>query len=215
MTFGALALLASLLAGDTLSGRVADRDGRAVSGAAVVVVELHRVALTGTDGRFHCSDIPAGIYTLTVRSLGFAPLARRVTVSGSTTLDLTLERTSVWVEPVTVTATRAPLDVFSSPLPTEALSEDRLRRAQSVSLAHALAELPGINALSTGQQIGKPVIRGLAGPRVLVLEDGSRLEDYSWSDEDGPSVDARLAQRVEVIRGPASVLYGSTPWAAS
>ncbi|HYT03532.1 MAG TPA: carboxypeptidase regulatory-like domain-containing protein, partial [Gemmatimonadales bacterium] len=197
VTFGALALLASLLAGDTLSGRVADPNGRAVPGAAVVVVELHRVALTGSDGRFHFSDIPAGIHTVTVRSLGFAPLARRVTVSGSTTLDLTLERTSVWVEPVTVTATRAPLDVFSSPLPTEALSEDRLRRAQSVSLAHALAELPGINALSTGQQIGKPVIRGLAGPRVLVLEDGSRLEDYSWSDEDGPSVDARLAQRVE------------------
>ena len=209
LTFGALTLLASLLAGDTLAGRVTDPHGRAVSGAAVVVVELHRVALTDTDGRFHFSDIPAGIKTVTVRSLGFAPLARRVTVSGSTTLELTLERTSVWVEPVTVTATRAPLDVFSSPLPTEALSEDRLRRAQSVSLAHALAELPGINALSTGQQIGKPVIRGLAGPRVLVLEDGSRLEDYSWSDEDGPSVDARLAQRVEVIRGPASVLYGS------
>src|SRR6266567_9448581 len=207
--FGALALLASLLAGDTLSGRIADRDGRAVSGAAVVVVELHRVALTGTDGRIHFRDIPAGIYTLTVRSLGFAPLARRVTVSGSTTLDLTLERMSVWVEPVTVTATRAPLDVFSSPLPTEALSEDRLRRAQSVSLAHALAELPGINALSTGQQIGKPVIRGLAGPRVLVLENGSRLEDYSWSDEDGPSVETAFVRRIEVIRGPASVLYGS------
>src|SRR6266699_3856447 len=207
--FGALALLASLLAGDTLSGRIADRDGRAVSGAAVVVVELHRVALTGTDGRFHFRDIPAGIYTLTVRSLGFAPLARRVTVRGATTLSVTLSRTSIWVEPVIVTATRAPLAAGLSPLPTEALSEDRLRREQSVSLAHALADLPGINALTTGQQIGKPIIRGLTGPRVLVLEDGSRLEDYSWSDEDGPSVDARLAQRVEVIRGPASVLYGS------
>lgn len=209
VTFGALALLASLLPSDTLSGRVADPDGHAVAGATVVVVELHRVALTQTDGRFRFADIPPGRYTLTVRGLGFAPLARQVSVPGATTLDLTLERTSVWVEPVTVTATRTPIDVLSSPLPTEALSEDRLRRAQSVSLAHALAELPGINALTTGQQIGKPVIRGLSGPRVLVLEDGSRLEDYSWSDEDGPSVDARLAQRVEVIRGPASVLYGS------
>jgi len=210
MTLGALMLLAPLVAsGDTLSGRVVARDGHAVAGATVVVVELHRIALTQTDGQFRFADMPAGSYTVTVRRLGFAPLARQVSVAASTTLDLTLERTSVWVEPVTVTATRAPLDVFSSPLPTEALSEDRLRRAQSVSLAHALAQLPGINALSTGQQIGKPVIRGLAGPRVLVLEDGSRLEDYSWSDEDGPSVDARLAQRVEVIRGPASVLYGS------
>jgi len=210
MTLGALMLLTPLVAsGDTLSGRVVARDGHAVAGATVVVVELHRVALTQTDGQFRFADMPAGSYTVTVRRLGFAPLARQVSVAASTTLDLTLERTSVWVEPVTVTATRAPLDVFSSPLPTEALSEDRLRRAQSVSLAHALAQLPGINALSTGQQIGKPVIRGLAGPRVLVLEDGSRLEDYSWSDEDGPSVDARLAQRVEVIRGPASVLYGS------
>src|SRR6266581_2581990 len=103
----------------------------------------------------------------------------------------------------------AAIDAGASPLPTDALSEDRLRREQSVSLAQSLAELPGINALTTGQQIGKPIIRGLTGPRVLVLEDGSRLEDYSWSDEDGPSVDARLAQRVEVIRGPASVLYGS------
>jgi outer membrane receptor protein involved in Fe transport len=53
------------------------------------------------------------------------------------------------------------------------------------------------------------MIRGLFGPRVLILTDGSRLEDYSWSDEDGPSLDARIAERIEVIRGPASVLYGS------
>src|SRR3989441_917796 len=73
----------------------------------------------------------------------------------------------------------------------------------------ALETLAGVRTLSTGESIGKPVIRGLAGARVLVLGNGSRLEDYSWSDEDGPSVDARLAERVEVIRGPASVLYGS------
>ena len=207
-----LAVVVSLVpGGDSLSGRVLDADGRAIAGATVVVVELHRVAATAADGGFRLTDIPAGSYTVTVRGLGFTPVARQVTVArgGTTALLVTLERNPVWVEPVTVTATRAPHDVLSSPLPTEALSEDRLRQAQSVSLAHALADLPGINALTTGEQIGKPVIRGLAGPRVLVLSDGSRLEDYSWSDEDGPSVDARLAQRLEVIRGPASVLYGS------
>ena len=210
MILDAAVLVVSLLGGgDTLSGRIADADGYAVAGATVTVVELHRVALTQADGVYRFADLPRGRYTIAVRGLGFAPQARDVTLHGATTLSVTLERTSVWVEPVTVTATRAPLEARLSPLPTEALSEDRLRREQSVSLAHALAALPGINALTTGRQIGKPVIRGLTGPRVLVLEDGSRLEDYSWSDEDGPSVDARLAQRVEVIRGPASVLYGS------
>ena len=210
MTASVLAAIASLVAsGDSLSGRVLDADGGGIAGATVTVIELHRVAVSGTDGGFRLVDIPPGRYTVTVRGLGFAPLARQVTVAGATTLAISLARRSVWVEPITVTATRAPHDALSSPLATAALSEESLRRAQSVSLAHALADLPGINALTTGQQIGKPVIRGLAGPRVLVLEDGSRLEDYSWSDEDGPSVDARLAQRLEVIRGPASVLYGS------
>jgi outer membrane receptor protein involved in Fe transport len=206
----AVVLAAALLgSGDTLSGRVVDPDGNAVPGATVTVVELHRVAVTKADGGYRFTNLPAGRYTVTVRGLGFAPVARDVTIRGATALAVTLRRTSIWIEPVTVTATRAPLAAGSSPLPTAALSEDRLRREQSVSLAHALADLPGINALTTGQQIGKPVIRGLTGPRVLVLEDGSRLEDYSWSDEDGPSLDARLTQRVEVIRGPASVLYGS------
>src|SRR5205807_9898501 len=210
LMFDAIVLVATLLGGgDTLSGRVADPDGNAVAGATVTVVELHRVAVTQADGAYRLADLPPGRYTISVRGLGFAPVARDVAVRGATTLSVTLTRTAIWVEPVTITATGAPLAAGLSPLPTQALSEDRLQREQSVSLAHALGSLPGINALTTGQQIGKPVIRGLTGPRVLVLEDGSRLEDYSWSDEDGPSVDTRLAQRVEVIRGPASVLYGS------
>ncbi|MEO7966272.1 MAG: TonB-dependent receptor plug domain-containing protein, partial [Gemmatimonadaceae bacterium] len=110
---------------------------------------------------------------------------------------------------VVVTATRDSISPLASPLPTSVLTSVDLRRDHGVSLSHSLARLPGVRSLSTGEQIGKPVIRGLSGARVLVLDNGLRLEDYSWSDEDGPSIDARLADRVEVIRGPASVLYGS------
>lgn len=110
---------------------------------------------------------------------------------------------------IVVTATRDSISTLSSPLPTATLTAAELRRDHGVSLAQTLTRLPGVRSLSTGEQVGKPVIRGLSGSRVLVLDDGLRLEDYSWSDEDGPSVEARLAERVEVIRGPASVLYGS------
>src|SRR5213083_1692064 len=205
----ALALLLGPTSGDTLSGRITESDGAPVPSAAVLISELHRVATSGADGTFRLADVPPGEYTLIVRHVGFAPFARAVAVRGPTTLTVPLRRTPVWLEPVTITATGAPIAALGSPLSTAALSADGLRCEQSVSLAHSLARLPGVNALTTGAQIGKPVIRGLTGARVLVLASGNRLEDYSWSDEDGPSVDARLAQRVEVIRGPASVLYGS------
>src|SRR5947207_4943834 len=205
----ALAFLIAV-AGDTVSGRVVDPAGTATP-AAVQLVELHRTTLASSDGRFSLPDVPTGRYTLVVRHPGYAPVVRavEVTVAGLARLDIVLEPTPFEVEPITVTATRTPLANLASPLPVASLGPDALRREQSVSLAHALADLPGVRVLGTGEQIGKPVIRGLSGARVLVLEDGSRLEDYSWSDEDGPSVDARLAERIEVIRGPASVLYGS------
>src|SRR6266513_2028927 len=80
---------------------------------------------------------------------------------------------------------------------------------REISVGAGPAALEGVRAITTGSQIGKPVIRGFSGARVLMLENGSRLEDYSWSDEDGPSVETAFVRRVELIRGPASVLYGS------
>jgi outer membrane receptor protein involved in Fe transport len=193
---------------DTLTGHVTDQAGQPVPVATIEISDLNRSALTASDGTFRLL-LPPGRYTVVIRRTGFAPVVRDLTLSGTVALDVTLLSSPFRLEPVTVTATRSPVATEGSPLPVAALGGPELRRAQSVSLAHVLEALPGLRTLSTGAQIGKPVIRGLTGPRVLVLENGSRLEDYSWSDEDGPSVETGFVRRVEVIRGPASVLYGS------
>jgi len=196
--------------GNLVHGTVVDSAGAPVGRVDVALIELGRRTLTDADGQFTLGQVPPGLYTLVAAGPGFRPLARRLQVPLSEPLVLRLSAGSAaLLAPVTVTATRAPIDPRLSPLPTTELSGDALRRSISVSLARAVEDLPGLRTLSTGEQVGKPVIRGLAGSRVLVLENGLRLEDFSWSDEDGPSVDARLADRVEVIRGPASVLYGS------
>ena len=193
-----------------VTGRITSRDGSPIAGATVAITELNRAVGSARDGRFRFDAIPAGHYTLTVRKLGFQKRASTFDVDGSAIdLTITLDSGSVVIEPVNVTALRTPVDVVASPLSTSILTGDDVHPGSGISLAHSVNQLAGVHNVSTGQQVGKPMIRGLFGPRVLVLTDGSRLEDYSWSDEDGPSVDARLAQRIEVIRGPASVLYGS------
>ncbi|MEP6622678.1 MAG: TonB-dependent receptor [bacterium] len=194
----------------TVNGRVLDAAGKPIPDATVTIVELAVATTTSATGDFRFPATPSGHYTVSARRLGYIGSSRTIVVGeGPLTLNITLTDGAFRIEPVNVTATRTPIAEADNPMPTSVLNSDRLRSDAGISLAHAVAQLPGVRNVSSGQQIGKPMIRGLFGPRVLVLDDGSRLEDYSWSDEDGPSIDARMAQRVEVIRGPASVLYGS------
>ena len=212
VTFAAMSLAPAAAFGQTVSvsGRVIDRTESPVSGATVSIVELNRATSTDSAGRFRFTGVPAGQYTVSARRLGYVPSAANLVVTGApATVDLVLSPGAQHIEPVNVTATRDVTSPLTAPLATSVLTGDQVDREGGVSLAHSVARLPGVRNVSTGQEVGKPMIRGLFGPRILVLADGSRLEDYSWSDEDGPSIDARLARRIEVIRGPASVLYGS------
>ena len=193
-----------------ITGRIVDRAGQPVRDATVTIPELRRAASSGDDGRFRFDAVPHGRYTLTVRRLGYITIARSVVVDDTPlNVSLILEPGALPIEPVNVTATRTPVAAIASPLATSILTGEQVHSDGGISLAHSVAQLAGVRNVSSGQQVGKPMIRGLFGPRVLVLTDGSRVEDYSWSDEDGHSIDARLVQRIEVIRGPASVLYGS------
>ncbi|HET7378956.1 MAG TPA: TonB-dependent receptor [Gaiellales bacterium] len=201
--------LSSHTSPDTITGHVVDTAHHGIAGVTVSLVELHRSTTSDSSGHFSFGEIGAGRFTLVASLIGYAPAVRPIEIPRETAVEITLAPTAFDLAAVTVTATRAPVDPLSSPLPTSMLQSTALAREYRVSLAHALESLAGVRAVTTGGEIGKPVIRGLSGARVLVLGDGNRLEDYSWSDEDGPSIETRLANRVEVIRGPASVLYGS------
>ncbi|HEX8848809.1 MAG TPA: TonB-dependent receptor [Gemmatimonadaceae bacterium] len=108
---------------------------------------------------------------------------------------------------VTVLGVAAPQLPVS--LSTTLLRSEQLREVPGAPLGRAIAQVPGVRVLSTGQQVSKPVIRGLGGARVLVADGGHRIEEYSWSEEDAPSADLALAGEVQVARGPASLRYGS------
>ena len=230
MTLRALALLSLACAGLTVGaprlahgqtapararagavrGRVTDDRGAGIADVEVVLAESGRRTRTGADGSFALAKVPAGHHTVVIHRTGYAAVTREIEVTGEeAALEVALTPTPFAVDPVEVTAARKPQPALDSPIPMAALEGDDLELVTGISVAHALDGLPGVRVVSTGDQIGKPMIRGLTGSRVLVLDDGHRMEDYSWSDEDGPSIDPTFAERIEVIRGPASVQYGS------
>lgn len=194
---------------ETLTGTVVSESGDAIQDARILLVEMDRAVSTGAEGHFALTALGAGDYTLQISRFGYRTAVLSVSVPSAATLRVTLEEAVFPLDPVNVTIARGPLNPQASPLPASVLNAQDLERDRSASLARTLEKLPGVRNLSTGQEIGKPIIRGLSGARVLVLSQGLRLEDYSWSDEDGPAVDAAMADRIEVIRGPASVLYGA------
>jgi iron complex outermembrane receptor protein len=193
-----------------LSGRVTDSAGATVPQVQVTIIEAQRTVRTGPDGRYLFSDVPAGTYRISFSAIGYAPEVRRMTLGNDdVSLDVALRKSLVELPTVQVTASPAATTALESPQPTSVVGGQDLARAQAPSLGETLNDVPGVHSFSTGSGIGKPVIRGLTSNRVLVLDNGQRMETQQWGDEHSPNVESANADRIEVIRGPASVLYGS------
>lgn len=193
-----------------ISGRVTDSAGAALVDTRVQIVELGRSIATSSDGRYALVNVPSGVYSVSFAHIGYAPQVRRVTVAQApVVLDVVLKPSVIELPSVQVSASATATDPLSSPQPTTVLGAGDLRTAQTPTLGETLSALAGVHSWSTGIGIGKPVIRGLTSNRVLVLQNGQRLETQQWGDEHSPNVETADADRIEVIRGPASVLYGS------
>ncbi len=110
---------------------------------------------------------------------------------------------------VQVTASPVATDARRVAQPTSSLAGAALRRANGASLGETLEQIPGVRSLSMTTGIGKPVIRGLTNNRVVTLANGQRTETQQWGHDHSPNVESADAERIEVVKGPASVLYGS------
>lgn len=194
----------------TLRGRVTDTLGQPLAEARVVITESHRSIETDPEGHYRISELPSGTYTVNFTALGFAPQVRRVViVDRDVELTVALKPTLIELPPIQVTATPNATSALESPQPVSVVAGRDLADAQAPTLGETLEGVAGVNNLSTGVGVGKPVIRGLSSNRVLILDNGQRLETQQWGDEHGPNIETATAERIEVIRGPASVLYGS------
>jgi iron complex outermembrane recepter protein len=194
----------------TIRGLVTDRVGVPVAGARVAIGRLQRQVGTDSAGRFRFTGIPRGLHTLSVARLGFAAATREVRV-GDTTAVLTVILADARAELATVqvSASAAASTTRDAPQAITVVAGAALRAAQGASIGDLLADVPGVRSLSMTTGIGKPVLRGLTHNRVVMLDNGQRSETQQWGHDHSPNIETANAEQVEVIKGPASVLYGS------
>ena len=206
-----LVMSASAQTGVSVSGRLLNSlSGEPIPGATVQIDELGRTTTADASGAFTFDNVPAGTYHLSVQTQGYTTRRTEVVVAaaGVAALDVTVDPELHFEEVTTVTGdTRSQFDVYQ---PTAVLAGQELTQQLEMSLGATLESQPGVSSRSFGPAPSRPVVRGLDGDRVQILQDGQRMGDLSsQSGDHGVSFNPAAAQRIEVVRGPATLLYGA------
>lgn len=199
---------------NSIRGKIIDAaDSTPVFGAAIYISELKTGSSTDVNGVFIIRNVPIGTFLAEVHMIGYATQAVSLTSAPDNSAPLmntiSLVQTPAEYHPVIITGTSGAVERMKNPVPNTLQTRDHFLQHSSTNAINALTELPGISAVSTGSAISKPVIRGLGYNRVVVLRNGMRQEGQQWGDEHGIEIDEFEIDRVEIIKGPGSIIYGS------
>ena len=204
-----LGFSAILQAQNTLSGTVTDLKNQPIKGVSVYASELHKGTTTDENGKYTFSNLPNRNLKISFTFVGFATQNKTInSLQKENTLDIILEEAIFEMDEVIVSTAFNKIQ-SQNVMKVEHESIKNLQRKGTATLIEGLATIPGVSQVSTGTSIGKPVIRGLSGNRVLVYSQGVRIENQQFGDEHGLGLNDSGIESVEVIKGPASLLYGS------
>lgn len=190
----------------SLSGRISDHERReSLAGATVVVLETQQATQTEADGHYHLELCP-GTYHVQVSFVGFASETAVLQVGAAVVRDFKLHPDAIVLQGAVVQGQHV---TAPSPQPTATLSGQALQQTRGQALGEALQKISGVTAIQTGPSIFKPMIHGLHSNRVTILNNGVRQEGQQWGQEHGPEIDPFIASQLTVVKGAASVRYGS------
>lgn len=192
-----------------ISGKITDKDNNPIKGVNIFVSELHKSSETNENGAYSINNVPNGTIKITLTLLGFTTQNKSIFIqNGENKMDVVLEPSLFQMDEVIVATSFHKLQ-SQNVMKVDHESMKSLQQKGTSTLIEGLETLPGISQISTGTSIGKPVIRGLSGNRVLVYSQGVRLENQQFGEEHGLGLNDAGVESVEIIKGPASLLYGS------
>ncbi len=196
----------------SLRGEVIDKQSRSrLAGVTVHIVGLERSTRTDPSGQFGFESVPEGKHTLQFMKTDYQALEQVVDVQASTPyIQIELKTSAYHLETIRVYDSNGDLSKFEKTTDL-ALEDAEFQRKLGMTLADMLSDEVGISQQTMGRAAARPVIRGLGGDRLLILENGERTGDKSASSADhAVSIDPTIAEGIEITRGPGALIYGSS-----
>jgi iron complex outermembrane receptor protein len=189
-----------------LEGDVKDGETNAVLPGALIEIDGSDGTVSDEEGHFHFTNLCKGKYRITVSFIGYKTIVQTLDMDENLYKTFILHSDSCLLESVVVTSTKP---VYESSQSVQVIYGRELDRTRGLSLGESIKGIAGVNTLQTGPTIFKPVIQGLYGNRVLILNNGVRQEGQQWGSEHAPEIDPFIADKIKVVKGASGVLYGS------
>ena len=195
---------------NAISGTIKNQNNEPISNVEISILDATIQTKSNENGQFEIKNLPIGKRTLIFKKDKFEIKSVQISIGNQEQkiLDIILEEEDHHIDEILVSS------LFNKTQNENVVKIDHINLKQiqnegAINLSAALATNPGVNVISTGVSIGKPVIRGLSGNRVLTYAQGIRLENQQFGEEHGLGLNANGQESVEIIKGPASLLYGS------
>ncbi len=191
----------------TIKGKITDfHDAQPLELAQIYIVQLQKTYISKADGTYEINGLCAGTYDLSISHYDCKTKQIAITLNESKSIDIKLEHHISDLEEVRVVA-----DVHDNHTSTQSstrIKSEIIEKFSGASLGDALATVQGVTSLKTGNSVVKPVIHGLYGSRVAIVNDGLRQQDQEWGVEHAPNIDVNSANNIEVIKGASALRYG-------
>lgn len=199
----------------TITGKVT-ANGQPLESANIVIKGTNLGASTSKTGDYRIENVPGGdrpggICDVIISLIGYKPQHIRLPLTDRImVVNVSLETDLSVLNQVVITGVSRATLIRQNPLAIESVSTKQIEQTSEDNVIDAIAQhAPGFQSVKTGPNVSKPFINGLGYNRVLTLYDGLRVETQQWGDEHGVPMDDYAIERAEIIKGPASLMYGS------
>ncbi len=194
----------------SLTGKITDqKTGETLPGVSVYLPDLKTGAVSNQEGIYKINNLPDKIVLIQVNFIGYQTIVEHVDLSKQTVKNFSIQLSVKEMHDLVVTGMSKATERNRTPTSISSISHIDLIQNASTNIIDAISTQAGVSQVTTGAGISKPVIRGLGYNRVVVVNDGIRQEGQQWGDEHGIEIDENSVNKVEILKGPASLSFGS------